>query len=157
MTAPAPSHIQLNPIGYLHTGFSTLAECPASLMGNEGTSFIELLPQYAGGLHNSHLASHVIVFYWLHLSNRAPRLEASGCNGMKRGVFVSRTPNRPNPIAMSVTRVIAREEHILQVEGLDCIDGTAVLDIKPYVPQLDHIPDATIGWVPPHSAPALNR
>lgn len=157
MTNPSPPCIQLDPIGYLRTGFETLAECPASLMGNDGTSYIELLPHYAAGLHNIHLASHLIVFYWLHLSNRKPHLDATGCNGSKRGVFASRTPNRPNPIAMSVTRLIAHDQNILQVEGLDCIDGTAVIDIKPYVPQLDHIPDATIGWMPPHSEPALNR
>ncbi|MCG7630012.1 tRNA (N6-threonylcarbamoyladenosine(37)-N6)-methyltransferase TrmO [Epibacterium sp. MM17-32] len=157
MTKSSASSIHLDPIGYLRTGFETLEECPASMMGNDDSSYIELLPRYAAGLHNIELASHVIVLYWLHLSNRKPHLESSGCNGRKRGVFASRTPNRPNPIAMSVTRLIAHDQNILQVAGLDCIDGTAVLDIKPYVPQLDHITDASISWTPPHSSPALNR
>lgn len=152
----AQPRIQLDPIGHLRTGFASRVECPASMAGNPGTSFIELLPDYAAGLHNIHLVSHVIVLYWLHLSNRSPHLDATGCNGPKRGVFASRTPNRPNPIALSVTRLIGRDQNILQVAGLDCVDGTAVLDIKPYVPQLDHIAEATISWTPPHTTPAHN-
>lgn len=91
---------------------------------------------------------YIWVIAWLHLNRnwpawvfppRGPRV--------RRGVLATRAPHRPNPIGLSALRLVAVQGHTLHVEGLDLIDGTPVLDIKPYVPYADAFPDASAGWI----------
>lgn len=143
------SRIELDPIGYCRTEFSTLSHCPPVPQRDARASYIELLPEFSAGLHNIRKASHLIVLYWLHAANRSPNLASTGCSDTDRGVFVSRTPSRPNPIGMAVVKRLGEEGTVLTVSGLDCKDGTPLLDIKPYVPQIDCVSEATISWTPP--------
>jgi tRNA-Thr(GGU) m(6)t(6)A37 methyltransferase TsaA len=92
------------------------------------------------------MATHLFVLYWFDRSDRTSLLrDARGGAGV-RGVFASRSPNRPNPVALSVVRLISRDGNRLRISGLDCLDGTRVVDLKPYVPDDDRIADAKIGW-----------
>lgn len=90
--------------------------------------------------------THLIALYWLHLSNRDKLIAIPPHDGREHGVFATRSPNRPNPIGLSVVRLIERNGRFLKVSGLDAIDGTPLIDLKPYSPEIDSFPDAKVGW-----------
>lgn len=138
--------INLEPIGKILTGFESLDQCPRSGRYNEATSVIEIEADFVQGLQNIELASHLIVLYWFDKADRSKLLRHQTAGEPIRGVFASRTPFRPNPVAFSVVELIERDGNRLTVSGLDCLDGTSVLDIKAYVPAEDLMGDASIGW-----------
>lgn len=140
------SEINLLPIGRAVTGFATLADCPARGRDNPATSFVDISPQFAEGLLNIERATHAIILYWFDRSDRTALQRRVRPGEITRGVFASRSPNRPNPVAFSVVRIVGRNGNRLQVSGLDCLDGTPIIDIKPYVPEDDCVPQARIGW-----------
>ncbi|APG48988.1 tRNA (N6-threonylcarbamoyladenosine(37)-N6)-methyltransferase TrmO [Phaeobacter porticola] len=137
---------EITPIGVVRTGFSEVSDCPMSGRRNATASRIEIAPEYQAALHNIALASHLWVLYWLHRSDRNARVRRARGNQVARGVFASRAPNRPNPIGLSAVQLLDHTDGILTISGLDCIDGTPVVDLKPVVPQEDARPDATIRW-----------
>ena len=108
---------------------------------------IILAPEYAEGLDNLDDFSHIIVIFYLHRSRKPapmkvyPRFK-SGPGPV--GVFASRSPDRPNALGKTTVRLIERRENILKVQGLDALDGTPVIDIKPYIPDLDSVKDARV-------------
>jgi tRNA-Thr(GGU) m(6)t(6)A37 methyltransferase TsaA len=111
----------------------------------QATATIEIDPALTEALDTLDEFSHIIVIYWLHKSRRpAPMKVYPGRHAHPHpvGVFASRSPDRPNPIAQSTVRLLKREGNILTVEGLDAIDGTPVLDIKPYIAGLDSVENA---------------
>jgi tRNA-Thr(GGU) m(6)t(6)A37 methyltransferase TsaA len=111
----------------------------------QATATIEVDSALTEALDNIDDFSHIIVIYWLHKSRRpAPMKVYPGRHAHPHpvGVFASRSPDRPNPIGKSTVRLLRREGNILTVEGLDAIDGTPVLDIKPYIPGLDSVENA---------------
>lgn len=139
--------IELVPIGTIRTGFLRLDQCPPMGRHNLDESIVELFEDYAEALQNIELVSHLHILYWYHEAVRDKLLRRPANDGSpQRGVLASRSPHRPNPIALSVVRLIAREGNVLRVSGLDCLDGTPLLDIKPYSPPDDSIVDATVGW-----------
>ncbi|WKD50167.1 tRNA (N6-threonylcarbamoyladenosine(37)-N6)-methyltransferase TrmO [Microbulbifer spongiae] len=146
MKANIPGTIALHPIGTIHTDFNALAQCPRSGRFNTNHSVIEVDAQYLEGLYKIESATHLFILYWFDQSDRT-QLQRCGRNGKDvRGVFASRSPNRPNPIALSPVKLIRIEGTRLTVSGLDCLDGTKVVDIKPYIPADDRIEEAKIGW-----------
>ena len=90
--------------------------------------------------------SHLLVLYWMDRSPRNIVLQNPRHYGELRGTFALRSPARPNPIAASVVRLVERDGAKLSVVGLDCLDGTPLLDIKPYFASTDSVPDAVVGW-----------
>jgi tRNA-Thr(GGU) m(6)t(6)A37 methyltransferase TsaA len=110
---------------------------------------IEVYPEHAGELGGIEHTSHLVVLGWLHeahvprqgLGRRRELPDPSG-----RGAFATRSPRRPNPISLSVVRLVARHGNALEVEGLDLIDGTIILDLKPYLPGLDGVFGAVRAW-----------
>ena len=110
---------------------------------------IEVYPEYAGGLAGIELTSHLVVLGWLHEAH-VPLEGAARRQGLPdlpdRGVFATRSPRRPNPISLSVVRVLVRDGNVIEVEGLDLIDGTLVVDLKPYLPGLDGVFGAVRAW-----------
>ncbi|WP_108819006.1 tRNA (N6-threonylcarbamoyladenosine(37)-N6)-methyltransferase TrmO [Pseudovibrio sp. Alg231-02] len=142
------SGIIMNPIGFVRSGFSETRECPKSSRRNPAQSQLEIASPYADALLNITMASHLWVMYWLHHSDGTALVRRARGEEATRGVFASRSPNRPNPIGLSSVELIKRDGNVLTVSGLDCIDGTPILDIKPYVPIEDHQPTAQIAWQP---------
>lgn len=132
-------------IGRLRTPWATRADCPRNVrIARErgGTARVEVDPVYRPGLANLATSSHVILLYWMDEAERDILVQHPSHADGPRGVFSIRSPARPNPIALAVARLIALDESagVLEVEQLDCRDGTALLDIKPYLPGVDAVP-----------------
>jgi tRNA-Thr(GGU) m(6)t(6)A37 methyltransferase TsaA len=146
MTSELPE-INLKPIGTVHS------EIKEREKGHRlATATIEIDSSLTEALDNLDEFSHIIVIYWLHKSRRpAPTQVTPRHHGRFSpiGVFASRSPDRPNPIGKSTVRLLRREGNILTVAELDAIDGTPVLDIKPYIPGLDSVENAVAPpWMP---------
>ena len=146
---------QLNPIGVLHTCFREKFGAPRQpLMIPEATGTIKLTAddRYRRALQGLETFSHIWIVFLFHKAGErewrptveTPRLEAEG----KMGVFASRSPHRPNPIGLSAVKLdrIDLDTLEIHVSGVDILDGTPVLDIKPYLPYADALPDASSGW-----------
>ncbi len=122
--------IRLVPIGTIRTPWKTLDDCPSGPGRAETPARLEILPEYAEGLH-ALKAEELDLLYWF---DRAPRdvlRSVSPHDGSERGVFAMRSPHRPNPVALSRVPLLAIEGNTLVVGALDCLDGTALIDIKP--------------------------
>jgi tRNA-Thr(GGU) m(6)t(6)A37 methyltransferase TsaA len=145
-TDAANTAMELWPIGSIRTPYRRLGDCPPNLDRAGDPVTIELYPEYADGLSGVEAASHLIVLYWLGAAHRDRQRAVSRADGRVRGVFANRSPARPNPIGIGIVRLLGREGLLLTVSGLDCLDGTPLLDLKPYLSWLDAIPDATVAW-----------
>lgn len=140
--------ITYHPIGVIHSPFKDLAEMPiqpASETSAPGT--VEILPEYAPGLKDLEGFSHVMLVYHFHRSPRVSLTVRPFLDGEPHGVFATRAPTRPNPIGISVVRLVGVEGNVLSVQDLDILDGTPLLDLKPYIPEFDGHPEARIGWL----------
>jgi len=134
-------------IGRIHTPWTRREDCPKNPReAGETESTIEVDPRWAEGLKGVETCSHVIVLYWMDRARRDLAVQVPRHTGEQRGTFSLRSPARPNPIALSVARLLRVDGTKLTVKGLDCLDGTACLDIKPYFASIDAAPDATVGW-----------
>lgn len=139
--------ITFTPVGILHSPHKELAGMPVQPTSAAGiTGKIEIFPEFAEGLLDIEGFSRIMIFYHLHRS-AGPLLSAIPfLDTVPHGVFASRIPRRPNPLGFSVVRLISREGNILNIADVDILDGTPVLDIKPYVPEFDAYPNESSGW-----------
>jgi tRNA-Thr(GGU) m(6)t(6)A37 methyltransferase TsaA len=140
--------ITYHPIGVAHTPFKKVEGMPiqpAGAAGVQGT--IEILPEFSKGLHDLEGFSHLILLYHFHQVQEASLTVTPFLDNRPHGVFATRAPKRPNPIGLSIVRLLRREGNILHVENVDLLDGTPVLDVKPYVPEFDHHPVERVGWL----------
>jgi tRNA-Thr(GGU) m(6)t(6)A37 methyltransferase TsaA len=140
--------VRYTPIGIIHSPFKRPQGTPIQPKAAEkieGT--VEVFPEYVPGLKDLDGFSRVILLYHFHLA-AGSRLEVKPFMDVKpRGVFATRAPARPNPIGMSVVRLLRVEGGTLYVSGVDILDGTPLLDIKPYVPQFDVYEAERTGWL----------
>ena len=118
-------------IGRVETPYRTLSECPRNVDPNGPVCTIQIDPEYAAGLVGLEAGQHVWVLYWLHDADREALVRRRRDDGAERGVFALRSPHRPNPIGAAAVRIDAIRETSLEVRGLDCLDGTPLLDIRP--------------------------
>lgn len=118
---------------------------PTGAAGVRGTA--EIAPEFAPGLQDLEGFSHIIVLYHFHRAPATRLLVTPFMDTELRGVFATRAPARPNPIGLSVVRLLAREECTLYLENVDMLDGTPILDLKPYVPAFDSDVAARVGWL----------
>ena len=118
---------------------------PTGAAGVEGT--VEIRPEFAAGLEDLEGFSHLILLYHLHLADGFSLTVRPFLHDAPHGVFSTRSPRRPNPIGLSVVRLVRREGPFLHVCDVDVVDGTPLLDIKPYVPSFDAPEDVRIGWL----------
>jgi tRNA-Thr(GGU) m(6)t(6)A37 methyltransferase TsaA len=133
-------------IGRIRTPWVRREDCPKNGREAEAVCTIELDPRWAQGLKGLETSSQVVVLYWMDQARRDLVLQAPRHYGEQRGTFALRSPVRPNPVAMSVVRLLRIDGTALSVIGLDCLDGTPLLDIKPYFASTDAVPDAQVGW-----------
>jgi tRNA-Thr(GGU) m(6)t(6)A37 methyltransferase TsaA len=131
-------------IGRIRTPWTRRDDCPKNARGSDAICTIELDPRYAAALDGVSTCSHIVVLYFMDRARRDLLVQAPR-HGEKRGTFALRSPVRPNPIAMSVARLLGVAGTTLSVVGLDCLDGTPLIDIKPYFASVDSVPDAVVG------------
>ena len=140
--------IVYSPIGIVHSPFKEQKGTPiqsAYAQGTEGT--VEIFPEYADGLKDIEGFSHIFLIFHFHLSGKASLTAKPFMDDKPHGIFSIRGPNRPNPIGISIVRLVGVEKNILHVEDLDIVDGTPLLDIKPYVPEFDTREAVKTGWL----------
>ena len=133
-------------IGRIRTPWSRREDCPKNARESDAICTLEVDPRWAQALTDVESCSHLIVLYWMNRSRRDLVLQVPRTYGKPCGTFSLRSPARPNPIAMSVVRLVGIEGTKLKVVGLDCLDNTPLLDLKPYFASTDAVPDAVVGW-----------
>jgi tRNA-Thr(GGU) m(6)t(6)A37 methyltransferase TsaA len=149
-SGPALEEMVLRPIGFARTPFSERASTPRQPYVAEGArGTIELLPDahFEHALEDLDAWDHIWVIFWFHLNAGWRPKVLPPRSQKRRGVFATRSPHRPNPIGLSVVELEAIEGLTLKVRNVDLIDGTPVLDIKPYVPFADAVASAKTGWL----------
>ncbi|HET91247.1 MAG TPA: tRNA (N6-threonylcarbamoyladenosine(37)-N6)-methyltransferase TrmO [Chloroflexi bacterium] len=140
--------ITYHPIGVIHSPFRQIAGMPIQSAGAAGvTGHVEVFPEYAAGLKDLQGFSHAFLLYHLHQVQGYQLTVTPFLDEERRGVFATRAPSRPNPIGLSVVRIEDIEGRIVRIEGVDILDGTPLLDIKPYIPEFDHHPAERVGWL----------
>ena len=148
VAVPLPEHFdaQLYFIGRIRTPWTRREDCPKNARESDATCSIEVDERWADALTDVETCSHLFVLYWMDRARRDLVLQVPRHSGEPRGSFALRSPVRPNPIAASVVRLIERKGRVLSVAGLDCLDGTPLLDLKPYFASTDAVPDAVVSW-----------
>jgi tRNA-Thr(GGU) m(6)t(6)A37 methyltransferase TsaA len=133
-------------IGRIRTPWKRREDCPKNARESDAVCTVEIDPRWTQALNGIETCSHIILLYWMERARRDLLLQVPHHYGVGRGTFALRSPARPNPIALSVARLVKVEGNRLSVVGLDCLDHTPLLDIKPYFSSTDAVPDAVVGW-----------
>ncbi len=140
--------ITFQAIGLIHSPFKDLEGMPIqSASKASGPGRVEIFSEYRDGLKDLDGFSHIILLYHMHATREYSLTVTPFLDTSPRGLFATRAPARPNPIGLSIVKLIRVEGGVLYVDDLDVLDGTPLLDLKPYVPEFDHRPDARIGWL----------
>ena len=153
-----PKEIKYSPIGIIHSPHENIKGMPIQPTGAKGIQgTIKIKKKYAGGLKDLDGFQYIILIYHFHLSKGYSLEVKPFLDDSLRGVFSTRAPKRPNPIGMSIVRLLKVEGSTLRVEDVDILDGTPLLDIKPYVPAFDIRKTKTIGWLSQKAVRAINK
>jgi tRNA (adenine37-N6)-methyltransferase len=145
-----PEPYFVRPIGFARSPFVEKVEAPRQAVASEGAvGRIEVLPEHEHALEDLEDFERIWVIFLFHQvpPGPSPSKVLPPRSDRKRGVFATRSPHRPNPIGMSAVQLVRVEGLVVHIRELDLIDGTPVLDLKPYVPYADAFPDANAGWL----------
>jgi tRNA-Thr(GGU) m(6)t(6)A37 methyltransferase TsaA len=152
--------LSLRCIGTLRTPWDTIAACPRNGRQPDPAPACSahILPEFLEGLTGLEGFSHLILLYWLDQAAQPKLRFTPPFDSQPRGVFSTRAPFRPNPIGLSVVAFDGFDgPDVLKVRYLDCLNGTQLLDMKPYLPTTDSQPEATMGWLDPHATRNRNN
>lgn len=140
--------IEYCPIGIIRSAFKHVEGMPIQPSGSSSArGRVEVFPEYAEGLRDLEGFSHVILLYHFHRVKDWEPIVTPFMDSHPRGVFSTRAPKRPNPIGISVVKLLSIDGTVLHIDNVDVLDGTPLLDIKPYVPRFDQYPADRIGWL----------
>ena len=140
--------MELSSIGLIHTPFKSQEGMPIQSSGARGIKGkIVITSEYEKGLTDIDGFSHLILLYHFHLSKGFDLMVTPFMDTTRRGVFATRAPRRPNPIGLSIVRLISRQDNILHILDIDVLDKTPLIDIKPYVPGFDIKQNTSAGWL----------
>jgi len=137
--------VKLRIIGVINSPYKIASDVPRQF--RKEISKIEIYEEYQQGLKDIDGFSHIHIFYWLHKSKEYSLLVNTPWDDIPHGLFSTRSPHRPNPIAHTIVKLIEKDCNILKVKGLDAIDGTPLIDIKPYIKKFDIKKGAVSGWL----------
>lgn len=137
--------VDLRIIGVVHSPYKTTKDVPRRC--KKEISEIEIYEEYEQGLKDIEGFTHIHILYWLHKSTGYSLHVNTPWDDSPRGLFTTRSPHRPNPIGHTTVELVERKGNILKVKGLDAIDDTPVMDIKPYVKKFDMKTRAVSGWL----------
>lgn len=138
--------IIMQPIGVIHSPFKEKGQTPIQASRSQAIGAVEIDPKFLDGLQDLEGFSHIFLLYAFHCSSGYSLRVKPFLDHKEHGLFATRYPCRPNPIGISLVRLLSRKENILTIEGVDVLDNTPLLDIKPYVPDFDVRTDVRIGW-----------
>ncbi|AFC98929.1 putative methyltransferase, YaeB/AF_0241 family [Methanocella conradii HZ254] len=139
--------VSLKVIGVIRSPFRQKDETPIQSVYSDAPGAVEVYPEYAEGLEGLEGFSHVyLVYYFDRAEARALRQKPFLDGSRERGIFATRHFNRPNPIGLSIVKLCGVKDNLLDVSGIDVLDGTPLLDIKPYVREFDRLDDIRCGW-----------
>ena len=140
--------IQFNSIGEIQTIYDNLKSMPVQPAGAKGSvAQIKINEEYVEGLQDLEAFSHIILIYYLHEVKSHQLKVIPFMDDQPHGIFATRSPKRPNPIGISTVRLLKIEKNILTVEGADVLNGTPLLDIKPFFAKFDNREHAKSGWL----------
>lgn len=140
--------ICFKPIGIIHTPFKTLKGITIQSSMSDAKGTIEIFSEYKSGLKDLSGFSHIYCLYFFDMVKLPVPLQSKPfLDNELKGVFAIRTPFRPNPIGLSILQILKIEENRIHVDNVDILDGTPILDLKPYVVQFDNIKTTKIGWL----------
>jgi tRNA (adenine37-N6)-methyltransferase len=142
--------MQLKPIGVIHSPYKERKDAPRQGRLSDAKITLEIFPEFAQGLKEIEKVSHIFVLYWGDRSDRGVLQSPTPFSEEPIGVFATRSPNRPNPLAICIADLIRREENRLIVRGVDALDGSSLLDIKVYSSKIDCVHNS-ISWHMPAS------
>lgn len=130
-------------IGRIRTPWTSTSDCPrSSSQRSDVVATIEIFPPFTGGLRDLGLFSHALALYWLDRARRDLIEQVPSHLATPRGVFALRSPVRPNPIGLAAVEIVDVGVNSLRVRNIDCIDGTPLIDLKPYYASIDSVSDA---------------
>jgi tRNA-Thr(GGU) m(6)t(6)A37 methyltransferase TsaA len=133
-------------VGRIRTPWTRREDCPKNARESDTVCTIEVDVRWAPALEGVQTCSHLVVLYWMDKSRRDLVVQVPRHYGIGRGTFALRSPARPNPIAMSVVRLMGVDGTKLSIVGIDCLDHTPLLDLKPYFASTDAVGEAVVGW-----------
>ena len=136
----------MRPIGVIHSPFPEKDQTPIQASRSQVIGLVEVYPEFADGLKDIEDLSHIFLIYVFHKSSGYALQVRPFLDDQEHGVFATRHPCRPNPIGISIVRLLTRQENALTIEGVDVLDGTPLLDIKPYVHDFDMRTETRGGW-----------
>jgi len=137
----------MKPIGVIHTPFKNIADVPIQSSRSTVLGEIEIYPEYEAGLESIVGFSHLILIYVFHKAlNSTDLMVKPFLDDEKHGIFATRFYQRPNPIGFSIVQLVQRSGPLLQIQCVDMLDGTPLLDVKPYVPEFDVRAVEKLGW-----------
>ena len=139
--------LELKPIGIIHSPYKDRGAAPYQGYRSKKLSRIEVFKEFEEGLQDIEGFSHIIVIFWFHKSQGYHLLVKTPWDDVPHGLFTTRSPHRPCPLGLTVVELVAREKNILKVKGLDAMNGTPLLDIKPYIPPVDERSVVKPGWL----------
>lgn len=146
VTLPAQTDAGVYFIGRIRTPWTRREDCPKNARESDAICTIEVDPRWARALAGVETCSHLNVLYWMDRARRDLVVQVPRHYGEGRGTFALRSPVRPNPIALSTVRLLGVNGTTLSIAGIDCLDNTPLIDIKPYFASTDANPDAVVGW-----------
>lgn len=136
----------MRPIGEIHSPFVDKDQMPIQASRSTACGWVDVYPEFKSGLQDLDGFSHIFLLYVFHCSNGYHLTVKPFLDHSQRGLFSTRHPCRPNPIGLSIVRLIAVRDTRIDIEGVDVLDGTPLLDIKPYVPDFDQPQNTRTGW-----------
>jgi tRNA-Thr(GGU) m(6)t(6)A37 methyltransferase TsaA len=148
--------ITFRPIGVIHSPFTDKQDTPIQPTRSRAVGHVLVDAEYGEGLKDIEGFSHLILLYVFHQSDGFSLSVRPFLDDQSRGLFATRYPFRPNAIGLSVVRLLSRQANQLEIEGVDVLDGTPLLDIKPYVPDFDQPGEVRTGWYATHSRKGLS-
>jgi tRNA-Thr(GGU) m(6)t(6)A37 methyltransferase TsaA len=140
-------NLVVRPIGVIRTPFRKSEGVPIQASVSDVMGEAKLVNEYVAGLMGLDGFSHLILVYWFHKSKEPTMIVVPYMADTERGLFATRAPARPNPIGISVVELVEVKGRVIRFRGADMLDGTPLLDIKPFVPTFDNRPHAKSGWL----------
>ncbi len=136
----------MKPIGVIHSPFIDKSRTPIQASRSRAIGQVEVYSEFAEGLQDVEGFSHLILLYVFHHSSGYTLRVKPFLDGQWHGLFATRYPSRPNPLGLSTVHLLERRDNVLEIEGVDTLDGTPLLDIKPYIPEFDVRMEVSTGW-----------